>query len=412
MAPEERLKVQTHESVDQVEDLRAEWENLLAQCPQATTFSTLEWLLPWWKVFGCNDELRVLTFSDASSTLVGVAPLALTRRRCFGTQLRVLRLMGDGSGDSDNLDIPVRPGSEKKLVHSLLCGLEQLKLKDQWDFCELNTLPSTSTTAELVLEGAKHRGWSVFHYPRVASAIELPDSWELYQQQLSSEDRKNLGRYARRLEKRYQVRIFRCSQEQEIPACLEALFKLHQLRWSREAQTGTFNSHERRQFYDQLCRSLLARGWLQFWMLELDGSIAAAQFGFRYRGTVFQLQEGNDPDRSSDRIGFVLRGFVLQQLIAEGVRVYDFLGGQLGYKARWGATERYYSDLKLARPFSLGAAYLRAVHESGRTKEWLRQSLPKSAWKTLHAINVNLLGRKKARPSISGGDVVEDSDSK
>jgi CelD/BcsL family acetyltransferase involved in cellulose biosynthesis len=136
----------------------------------------------------------------------------------------------------------------------------------------------------------------------------------------------------------------------------------------------------------------MARGWLEFWVLELDGVIAAAQFAFRYRDTVFQLQEGNDPNRSSDRVGVVLRGHVLRHLISEGVRTYDFLGGEPGYKARWGAERRYYLDIKLARPFTSGGAYLRAVHETARSKAWLRESLPPSAWKVLYQMKGYLRG--------------------
>jgi hypothetical protein len=47
---------------------------------------------------------------------------------------------------------------------------------------------------------------------------------------------------------------------------------------------------------------LLNRGWLEFWLLKLDEQPAAAQFGFRYDRTVFQLQEGFDPAYSADSV--------------------------------------------------------------------------------------------------------------
>ncbi len=81
----------------------------------------------------------------------------------------------------------------------------------------------------------------------------------------------------------------------------------------------------------------MARKWLEFWLLELDGKAVAAQFRFRYRDTFFALQEGFDPAYSTDSVGHALRGYVIRQLIAEGVRRYDFLAGQDPSKDRLGA---------------------------------------------------------------------------
>jgi CelD/BcsL family acetyltransferase involved in cellulose biosynthesis len=138
---------------------------------------------------------------------------------------------------------------------------------------------------------------------------------------------------------------------------------------------------------------LLDRRLLELWVLELDGTIAAVQYAFRYGTTVFQLQEGFDSSRSSDRVGFILRGKVLEALIAEGVRKYDFLAGQPGYKARWSVQVGHYDDLHFARPFSLGSTYLQAVNGGQEGKKWLRTHLPQSAWAALHRANLRVRGR-------------------
>ncbi len=223
---------------------------------------------------------------------------------------------------------------------------------------------------------------------RPASAIPLPEAWDEYLGRLSSEDRKNLTRYSRRLEKRYAVNVYRCTREEQLPRCLEALFKLHQARWTSAGEPGSFGSRERRDFYYEVSHLLLPRNLLDIWVLELDGEIASVQFAFRHGRTVFQLQEGNDPQRASDRVGFVLRGHVIRELIHQGIRTYDFLGGELGYKERWGAEVRHYLDLTFARPFSLGAAYIQGHTFAHAGKEWLRRTLPREAWQTLHNLNL------------------------
>ncbi len=410
------LEIRTYRSLDELQTIAASWNELLASYPLATMFSTPEWLMPWWRSFGKDQILMVAGFF-ANSRLIALAPLALAPFRIAGPiSLRRLRLMGDGSKDSDNLDLPVRPEFEDRFAASLLHFLESER--NSWDFAELNTLPPQSPGAIALRRLLGRRKWVAIEKPRPASAIPLPATWEEYLGQLSSEDQKNLVRYARRLEKRYAVQIYRCSAESQLTKCLEALFQHHQARWEAAGEAGSFRSQERTSFYYQLSRSLMALGRLDLWVLELEGSVVAAQFGFRYGRQVFQLQEGNDPKHASDRVGFVLRGHVMKQLIADGIQTYDFLGGELGYKARWGAQARGYTDLHFARPFSLGSAYLQALHSARQGKAWLRKNLPKPAWDALHRINVQAqrtgqdratprAGRRMEVPSRKNSDAAE-----
>ena len=402
------LEIRAYRSLDELLKVSKSWEKLLANYPLATTFSTPAWLGAWWRSFGTGQELLAVGFF-ANSHLVALAPFSLTPVRVAkSVSLRQLRLMGDGSNDSDNLDLPAQPGFEDRFAAALLEFLEHER--KSWDFAELNTLPPQSPGANALRQLLARKKWLSIEKQRPASAIRLPGTWTEYEAQLSSEDQKNLVRYTRRLEKRYSVQIYRCSSESQLPRCLEALFTHHQARWEASGEHGSFRSSERTNFYFDLSRSLLAEGRLDLWALELNGAIAAAQFGFRYGRQVFQLQEGNDPNHASDRVGFILRGHVLKQLIAEGIQTYDFLGGDLGYKARWGAKASFYADIRFARPHTLGSAYLRMLDRAARSKAWLRETLPKPAWDILHQINVRTgrMGRGEV-PSMAGSRTVETS---
>jgi CelD/BcsL family acetyltransferase involved in cellulose biosynthesis len=386
----EPLRIRVYRNLDELESLLPSWQELLAAYPLATTFSTWEWLSAWWRAFGNGRELLVLSFLGPNSELVGLAPLSIEPHAFVpGLPLRLLRLMGDGSHDSDNLDLPVRCGWEEMMVDGLLSYLRRHK---SWDVAEFNTVPPNSPVLGELIQKLRGSGWTISRRERAASAISLPNSFNTYFQQLSSEDRKNLGRYTRRLERRYQTRIYRCIEQADLPRCLEALFRLHQGRWQAAGEPGTFASEERRHFYYDLSPALLARGWLQFWVLELDDTIAAVQYGFRYKDTVFHLQEGFDNTRSSDRLGFILRGRVIEQLIADGVQKYDFLGGEPGYKARWLAQAGYYTHVHFARPHSVGSVYLRGVVGAKAGKNWLREHLPNSAWGLLHKLSLRVRG--------------------
>lgn len=380
------------QSWSEVEALSSELNSILSDSANPTIFSTREWLGAWWRACGQGRRLFAFSLIDPNGEYIGFAPLYLQYTESLGLgRMARLRLVGDGTEDSDNLDLIVRSGSEAAAAEALLAHLES---ESAWDVCELNTLDTNSATAQAMLDCLAKRRWPVHVSERPGSVVQFPASWEAYLQLLSHEHASGIERYSRRLNRRYQVRIRRCATEAELDQSLDVLFDLHQKRWQARGQSGSFASAERRRFYHEMSRSFLRNGWLEFWLLDLNGTSVAAQFAFRYRDTVYQLQEGVDPQHYTDRAGVVLRAHVLKTLIAEGVRSYDFLGGVDPHKKSWCAQPRPYMNISFARPRSRGAVYL-SLHRHARTaRAWLRTHLPSRA--------VHALRRLQPRKAISG----------
>jgi CelD/BcsL family acetyltransferase involved in cellulose biosynthesis len=368
-----------------------DWEQILRDTPGCTIFSTPEWLGAWWKAFGQTKQLVALSISDADDEVIGLALLyleGLKDRHPNG--VRRLRLVGDGTTDSDNLELIFRSGHEAACSEALLTCLSS---EAGWDVCELNTLNANSKIARAMLTCLNGRGWPTKLWKRPGSIISLPESWETYLHQLSREQAAGIKRYTRRLGRHYTARIFKCTTEEELQPSLEVLFELHQRRWQAKGQPGCFAGPERRKFYYEMGRGFLRRGWLEFWLLELDGKPAAAQFAFRYGDTVFHLQEGLDPQHYSDRAGIVLRAHIIRQLIAQGVRQYDFLGGIDAHKQSWGAQPGNYLDISFAKPLSQGSIYLHLRHGTRKAKEWIQPRMPGPVLRMLRQISSRALER-------------------
>jgi CelD/BcsL family acetyltransferase involved in cellulose biosynthesis len=376
--------------------LRPEWEDLLSEMPGASIFSTWEWLAPWWRAYGKGRKLHVLEFRAPSGRLEGLALLSSVTRRVLGMRLRVLQLMGDGSGDSDNLDLPVRPGSEETCMAALLDYLQAQR--GLWDVCEFNTMPPDSPAGQALFKDLKQRKWTRYDDATPGFVMVLPESWEAFVAQLSSNMKEQL-RKVRRIERQHQVRYYRCAEASQIDAHLEVLFRLHAARWNGLGQAGAFILPERRRFYADLSRQLLARGWLEFWSMDMDGKTVAAQFHLRFRGTIYDLQGGFDPDYASFNTGRVLRANVLREAIGSGLRRYDFLGGAQEHKRRWGGQARSYTNIRFARRGSLGGLYLRTSRNANVVKDRVRCRFPR-VWRAmrwllgLKAAATNALDRK------------------
>lgn len=375
--------ISEHREWEQLERIRASWSNLAAQIPELSVFVTPEWMFSWWRAYGENKELCVLLFTDPQVGIVGIAPLYWERRKFLAfAELRVLRLIGDGSGDSDDLDFVVKPGYEVAVASAFMDWLRQTS----WDVCELDCLSSTSEVAALLSDELRPPSWKCAQSRRPFTRVVLPETWALYLKQLSSKERGKVGIRLRRLLSRHKVCFRRCERPDELPGFLETLYSLHQKRWEARGMPGSFSQPERRHLYKEMTQELLFRGWLELWQLEIDDVPVAAQIGMRYGDVVCALQEGFDPAYASDSVGYVLRSHVLQNCIEAGVRFYDFLCGDQESKQRWGADVGHYLDIHFARRVSVGAVYMASVQVSSNSKEWLRAHAPAKTWKMLQSL--------------------------
>jgi CelD/BcsL family acetyltransferase involved in cellulose biosynthesis len=329
------LRVLPYDAWEQLEEQIPAWEAILDHNRSLSIFSTPEWLGSWWKAFRSDQRPNILAFAGDDNSMAGLLPCYLEEFRSpFFSRLTGLRFVGDGTADSDNLDLIVRPGFEKACAQALRSWLAHHK---HWDVCFLNTIPGSSRAAAALLHELKRSHWPYVLESSPNSAIELPDSWLLYVESLSPSFRPLVTRYPRRLAERYQVHIHRCENPDELLRKLEILFSLHQRRWNLVNQPGSFGTRERREFYFEMGQSFLRKGWLEFWLMELNGVPAAAQYCFRYRDAVYILQEGFDPKFAVDKPGYALRAAMLKHFIETGVKRYDFLGGLAAHKHNWGA---------------------------------------------------------------------------
>jgi CelD/BcsL family acetyltransferase involved in cellulose biosynthesis len=69
-------------------------------------------------------------------------------------------------------------------------------------------------------------------------------------------------------------------------------------------------------------------------------AVVAINNCYAYRGEMSLFQSGFEPRLEKLRLGYVLVGWSIEQAIAEGMRVFDFLKGEYAYKRIWAADSR------------------------------------------------------------------------
>jgi CelD/BcsL family acetyltransferase involved in cellulose biosynthesis len=201
-----------------------------------------------------------------------------------------------------------------------------------------------------------------------------------------------LRRQSDRLCSRGAVRVAKCDSADDLPRFLQALYSLHRARWHERGGCGVFEDDRRRAFYERMCRAMLQAGMLDFWLLEVDNSPVAAEIGLRCGDTYTSLQSGFAPAFRQESPGVVLMGRIVGELIGDGVRYYDLVGGDELYKQRWGADRGWYVNLRCARPQSRGAAYLRFADLYVRGRNWGERHIPAPLWTRLRRAYHRLQG--------------------
>jgi CelD/BcsL family acetyltransferase involved in cellulose biosynthesis len=132
---------------------------------------------------------------------------------------------------------------------------------------------------------------------------------------------------------------------------MRILASLNRERWQEEG--SSFRTERYHKFHTELARRLAERGWLWLSVLTIDGEPAAARYDFVYGGKVWCMQGGWKPSLRNANLGTIMTGEVIDWAIRNGIREYDFLGGEDHYKRRWANAERTLSDIEAFNPGTL-----------------------------------------------------------
>ncbi|HEV2117888.1 MAG TPA: GNAT family N-acetyltransferase [Terriglobales bacterium] len=339
------MRVLLYQSWDELLPLAGCWNQVLAASGSDSIFLTWEWCEAWWKNYGAGRPLFVLAAWEGSE-LQGVLPLYVDKARHWGAGWEVLRVVGDGSRDSDYLDGFIRIGFEREIARGFvdfLAGHRQ-----QWDWLQIEGAAQGSPCVVSLSECARERGWNLASETIPCATLSLPKSWNDYLRVLQPRMRSKVRSSLARIEGQFGTAPSECVSPANIEEWLPELFDLHARRWQQSYKPGVFGDPAKRNFYRDISHRALAKGWLAFHRLAWSERALALQYGFRYRNRFYLLQEGYDPAFEDLRPGVVLRAWLMRHWIEEGLEQYDFLAGAAPHKLAWGAEQKLSSRTLLA----------------------------------------------------------------
>lgn len=352
------IEIEKIERLERFANIRDEWNELLGNSNSDCLFLTWEWVYTWWKHLAEERRLQIL-MARSGGRLVGIAPLAWRSRRWRRLlPFPALEFIGASSAGSDYLDFIIRRGEERQTLIALAEYLADNKL-----MLELPRVRNTVSNACGFAQETMRQGWTVAQLVTdVCPFIDLSaHTWESYLASLGSAHRYNFRRRLRKLEKEWCVSFEQVECEQMRAVALHMLIELHRKRWRERGDPGAFNTRGLVEFHEELSRLALERGWLRLFVLRLNGTPAAALYGFNYHGTFYFYQSGFDPEFNRYSVGLVTMGLAIRHALEERARIYDFLRGDEPYKSLWAHDRSELIRLELFPPCERAGLYRRIV---------------------------------------------------
>lgn len=350
------LDLLTVRTIDRGEDfarLEQAWQGLLMRSRTNSVFLSWEWLFSWWQHFGEGHELAIKLI-DYHGELIGIAPLFIENARVQGLlSMRILQWLGIGAVGSDYLDLIAAPGYEH-LVAQALCQ-QLIREQSHWDLMRLSEIlhdSPTLTDLRAQFDGNNFEYLAGREY--TCPYIDLRgQSWESYQESLSSNMRYNLRRRAKQVFNQQKAQLHYCERAEDVAQFLGEIFALHNKRWIERGGSDGFDGEQVQAFHNTVAARLFARDYLRLYLLKIEDKAVAGIYGIEYGDTFSFYQSGFDPAFDRFSVGMVLMGETIKNAIARRCSIYDFLHGVEEYKFKWTqlvrqtVTLQFYSRRKL-----------------------------------------------------------------
>ncbi len=349
-------------SYDEFIKLRAPWEEL-HRAANGSLFQLHDWLAQWWKQYGANRNLSVLTFWN-DALLVGVIPGFTEEMRVGPVSLRRMSFLGEEEVYGEYYPLVEPESAEKVAQPAAAYWVRELK-QGSVDVLDFHGFPPESRFMEVFLtwlrSGARVR---FIRESLPHTMVEGASSGEEFLKLLSKRRRQGLQRHDRLLKKAgVEVEVVR---DWEGGKHFDDLVRLHQARWEKDGEPGRFGNPRFTNFLREVTEHLMASGNARLYFSRFGNERLAGLLSFDVNRQNCQYLVGRIPvhEMMKYSVGEVLAMRAYMDTFDEGSVYSDLLGGDYQYKYYKGMTRHWYARATViprGRRGAKGAVYWAAL---------------------------------------------------
>ncbi|MDQ3932184.1 MAG: GNAT family N-acetyltransferase [Actinomycetota bacterium] len=332
------LEVQTEESFP-TGRLADRWEALVASDPSASLFHGARFLRLWCRHL-CHWDLR-LRFLHDSGELIGVVPEV---REVTSDGRRIVHFAG-GYHVTDYLGPVSRPEHRSDVVD---VWFDELEAERDWDELLAAGLADDAGWHQLIAERASGGGMSV-NGPRredVCPRIDLAGGWEGYLARLTSKQRHEIRRKARKLSREAGVAKLVAVDVHELSAAIDEFFTLNRAAGGEKSRF--FVDDSMYAFFQSLAAEFGPERTLRVHRLDVEGRPGAISVSLTHGSEWGLYNSAFELELRPLAPGMVLLAELIRIAGEDGFGVFDLLRGDEPYKYRYGAEDRGVQRLVVA----------------------------------------------------------------
>jgi CelD/BcsL family acetyltransferase involved in cellulose biosynthesis len=151
--------------------------------------------------------------------------------------------------------------------------------------------------------------------------------------------RSNINRLRRKLANEGEINIRKVEKWPDLQRSLETYCEIEERSWKTEKNLTISGDKCSYFFYRALAKAFAAGGGgFQLRVLECDGKPLASTFGIAREGIFQSLKIAHDRNYDELSPGTLLESYELEELFAEPLTRYEFMGSFLSNKLRWTTT--------------------------------------------------------------------------
>jgi CelD/BcsL family acetyltransferase involved in cellulose biosynthesis len=329
------MKIERIASYKKFVETKKEWNALLSCSGQNCPFLTHQWFDAWWQSFGQEGALDILFFRDKSETLVGIAPLMESNNALgFIASHEV----------TDYCDFFSSANKRDGFYGDLLDYLQRNISK--YSHVEFINIPESSPTLSVLPRLAvKNNLIYDIHEGESVPKLTLPGSYQEYVTCLGRKNRHELRRKIRKLESLGQIRNEQIRASEKLEPAIQEFISLH--KKSTLSKREFWQMREMPDFFQTLANHFSSVNWVELNMLYFENRFIAGLLNFLYGDTLYFYNIAYDREYAAYNPGFFLFNRAIEQAIANGISIADFLRGGEKYKYFFGAKESKIYSLKL-----------------------------------------------------------------
>jgi CelD/BcsL family acetyltransferase involved in cellulose biosynthesis len=339
------MRIECITNIDAAWQIATPWRELVPNEPLLSP----EWLLTWWKHFGCSQPLRIYHCIDESGKTVGIAPFGIQNQ--YGHQS--MQLLGSGHVCTDYSRFITAPDCSLAVHVALADHIHGVLLENpshQSSELLIDAVIRDDESSDMIKDAFETFGFQV-----VLSAIEnsfqlrLPSTWPEYLQSLGSSTKRKAKKLISRIDSK-ECRFYQCTDPKNVSTSLDTLKRLHQSRRQTLGQSGSYSDPRFEPFLREAVNLLAQRQGVRVQWCEVNGKAVAMHLLLQGTDTLYMYQSGIEPSLMELEPGHSLTIAAIRQAIEEQFSVYDFLRGDEKYKSYWGGKAIPLSTMRLRPP--------------------------------------------------------------